>query len=168
VTNRLFLAVAAASIAATAAPAGQFNSALSIGDEAPAWVDLPGTDGKKHSLADLREKDVVVVVFTCNSCPAAEAYEDRIIALAKKHCGSADRVALVAINVNTIPDDRLDKMTERAKEKISRSRISTTKPRKLASSTGPATRPSSSSSTRTAKWCTWARSTTTWRRKRPK
>lgn len=115
-TLRLFFAVAAATFVATAASAGQFNSALSIGDDAPAWVNLPGTDGKKHSLSDLRDKDVVVVVFTCNSCPAAEAYEDRIIAFAKQHCTPSGRVALVAINVNTIPDDRLDKMTERAKE----------------------------------------------------
>src|SRR5262245_51416802 len=86
--------------------AGQFNSVLSIGDDAPAWVGLPGTDGKKHSLADLSDKDVVVVLFTCNSCPAAEAYEDRVIAFAKKYCGPKDRVALVAINVNTIPEDR--------------------------------------------------------------
>jgi peroxiredoxin len=97
--------------------AGQFNSALNIGDDAPAWGDLPGTDGKNHSLADLGKKDVVVVVFTCNSCPAAELYEDRIIAFAKKYCGPNDRIGLVAINVNTVPEDRLDQMTERAKEK---------------------------------------------------
>ena len=104
-------------LGATSASAGQYNSALSIGDDAPAWVDLPGTDGKRHALADLKDQDVVVVVFTCNSCPAAEGYKDRIIAFAKKYCGPKDKVALVAINVNTVPDDRLDKMTERAKEK---------------------------------------------------
>src|SRR5215831_9637475 len=93
---------------AGAVPAGKFNEVLSPGDAAPAWSDLPGVDGKKHSLADLKDKDVVVVVFTCCSCPAAEDYEDRIIAFAKKHAES--KVALVAINVNTIPEDRLDKM----------------------------------------------------------
>jgi hypothetical protein len=59
----------------------------------------------------------VVVVFTCNSCDYATAYEDRLIAFAKKHAGSECKVAVVAINVNTIADDRLDKMKERAKEK---------------------------------------------------
>ena len=49
--------------------AGKFNKKLDIGDTAPAWKDLEGTDGKKHALADLKGKDVVVVVFTCNSCP---------------------------------------------------------------------------------------------------
>ena len=97
--------------------AGKFNRALSIGDDAPAWVELPGTDGNKHALADLNDKDVVVVVFTCNSCDYAAAYEDRLIAFAKKHAGSEGKVTVVAINVNTIADDRLDKMKERAKEK---------------------------------------------------
>ena len=84
---------------------------------APAWIDLPGTDGKKHSLADLKDKPVVVVVFTCNSCPVGRTYEDRIIEFAKKHAAPDSKVALVAINVNTIEEDRLPKMQERAKEK---------------------------------------------------
>lgn len=100
------------------AAAGEFNSKLNIGDAAPAWTDLPGTDGKNHSLSDLKDKPVVVVVFTCNSCPAAEGYEDRLIAFAKKYAEAADsKVALVAINVNTIEEDRLPKMKEKATEK---------------------------------------------------
>ena len=102
---------------ASSALAGEFNKKLSIGDPAPVWKDLPGTDGKKHSLANLKDKDVVVVVFTCNSCPIALDYEDRIIAFGKKHAASDSKVALIAINVNTIPDDRLDKMKIRAEKK---------------------------------------------------
>lgn len=94
--------------------AGQFNETMNIGDAAPAWVDLPGVDGKKHSLADLKDKPLVVVVFTCNSCPVSNDYEERINALTKKH---AEKVAVVAINVNTIAADRMDKMQERAREK---------------------------------------------------
>lgn len=97
--------------------AGEFNEVLSVGDKAPAWTGLPGVDGKPHSLADLKDKPVVVVVFTCNSCPVAADYEDRIIALAKKHGGSESKVAVVAINVNTIAEDRLPKMKERSAEK---------------------------------------------------
>lgn len=97
--------------------AGEFNQTLSIGDMAPAWSKLPGVDGKLHSLADLAGKEVVVVVFTCNSCPAAQMYEDRIISLAKKHAGPDDKTALVAINVNTIEEDLLPAMQERAKKK---------------------------------------------------
>jgi peroxiredoxin len=96
-------------------PAGEFNEKLTIGDRAPVWSNLPGTDGKRHALADLKDKQVVVLVFTCNSCPVATGYEDRIIALAKRY--SEKYVAVVAVNVNTIDEDRLDKMTERAKER---------------------------------------------------
>jgi peroxiredoxin len=94
--------------------AGEFNKKLSIGDPAPIWRDLPGTDGKKHALADLADKDVVVLVFTCNSCACSEEYEDRVIAFANKYM---DKVALIAVNVNTIPDDRLDAMKKKADKK---------------------------------------------------
>ena len=96
------------------ATAGEFNKTLNVGDPAPAWKDLPGTDGKKHSLADHKDKELVVLVFTCNSCACSEEYEDRIIAFAQKY---RDKVALVAVNVNTIPDDRLDAMKKRAAKK---------------------------------------------------
>lgn len=97
--------------------AGEHNLVLNIGDQAPAWVNLPGVDGKQHSLADLKDKEVVVVVFTCNSCGYSVDYEDRIIAFAKKSAGPKDRVALVAINVNKIEEDSLPMMKERAESK---------------------------------------------------
>jgi len=96
---------------------GKYNRVLSIGDAAPAWKDLPGTDGKKHSLADLKDKPIVVVVFTCNSCPYATDYEDRLIALAKSHADAKSAVAVVAINVNLVEEDRLPAMEAKAKEK---------------------------------------------------
>ena len=99
------------------APAGKFNKKLNIGDAAPAWANLDGTDGKKHALADLKDKDVVVVVFTCNSCPIAEAYEPRILAFATAHAGPDAKVAVVAINVNTGKDDALPAMTARAEKR---------------------------------------------------
>lgn len=97
--------------------AGEFNPVLKIHDPAPEWKDLPGTDDRKHSLAELKSKDVVVVVFTCNSCPYAEDYEDRIIEFAKTHAGQGGRTALVAINVNKIEDDLLPQMKVRAEKK---------------------------------------------------
>jgi peroxiredoxin len=98
----------------TAVFAGEFNKTLTLGDPAPVWKDLPGTDGKKHSLADHKDKELVVLVFTCNSCACSEEYEDRIIAFAEKYKG---KVAVVAVNVNTIPDDRLEAMKKRAAKK---------------------------------------------------
>lgn len=91
------------------------STPLAIGAKAPSFVDLPGTDGKTHSLADWKDRDIVVVVFTCNSCPFSVDYEDRLNEFAREF--GPKGVALVAINVNTQADDRLDKMTERAKAK---------------------------------------------------
>jgi peroxiredoxin len=112
--HRSLVPLAVFLVLGVAAVAGTYNPALSVGDAAPAWTDLIGVDGKKHSMSDLADKPVLVVVFTCLSCPAAEDYEDKIIAFARKH---ADKVGVVAINVNTIKEDRLDKMIERAKAK---------------------------------------------------
>jgi peroxiredoxin len=97
--------------------AGEFNRKLNVGDPAPVWAGLPGVDDKKYALADFKDKPVVVLVFTCNSCPIAQDYEDRIVAFAKKHAGPGGRVALVAVNVNTIEEDRLPQMKARAKQK---------------------------------------------------
>ena len=111
------IAIVALLLLSTSALAGKYNAVLSVGDRAPAWSDLEGVDGKRHSLEDLAKKDVVVVVFTCNSCPVATDYEDRIIAFSKKFTGPGSKVALVAINVNTVAEDRLPKMKERAEAK---------------------------------------------------
>jgi peroxiredoxin len=94
--------------------AGEFNEVLSIGDKAPEWKDLPGTDGKLHSLGDLKDKDVVVLVFTCVSCPTAVDYEGRINDLAKKH--AAGKVAVVPVSVNRIDADKLPALTKRVQE----------------------------------------------------
>ena len=94
--------------------AGEFNPTLSVNDPAPIWKELPGVDGKNHSLADLDPKKPVIVVFTCNSCDVATDYEDRIIAFAKKH---ADEAAVVAICASAKPADALPRMQERAEEK---------------------------------------------------
>jgi peroxiredoxin len=90
---------------------------LKIGDPAPDFTGLPGVDGKSHSLADYKDKDVVVLAITCNHCPVAVAYEDRMIAFAKKYAGPGSKVAFVAVNVNNLDADKLDKMKIRAQEK---------------------------------------------------
>lgn len=97
--------------------AGKYNSERNIGDQPDAWVDLPGTDGKTHSLNELANFDVVVVVFTCNSCPYAVDYEERINALAAKFQGVTSRATVVAINVNKIEADLLPAMKKRSEER---------------------------------------------------
>jgi peroxiredoxin len=104
------------------AHAGKYNEKLSIGDKAPAWKDLlDAVSGKKHSLADFKDAEVVVVVFTCNSCPVATDYEDRILKLAEKYAvGPSQKignVALVAINVNKVKTDLPAAMKQRAEKK---------------------------------------------------
>lgn len=97
---------------AGAVAAGEYNRVLDIGDPAPAWQGLPGVDGKDHSLADLRERAAVVLVFTCNSCPYAVDVEDRLVALADDL--RARDVAVVAVNVNQVPEDSPEAMKRKA------------------------------------------------------
>jgi peroxiredoxin len=96
--------------------AGQFNPTRSIGDSITGWTDLPGTDGKKHSLKNLSQHKVVVVVFTCNTCPVANDYEDRVAKLVAANAHRADKVAVVAINANKVAGDQLPDMVKRAEK----------------------------------------------------
>ena len=96
---------------------GLLNSKLKIGDAAPEWKDLVGTDDKKHSLTDLHDKHVIVVCFTCNACPYSVDYEDRLIELQKKYADNSQGVVLVTINANRKPSETLEKIKERAQKK---------------------------------------------------
>lgn len=86
-----------------------------VGEKAPAWEALAGTDGKEHSLKDLEKSKAVAVVFTCNTCPVAVAYEDRMIKLADEYKDKG--VTLVAINVNKDDRNSMEAMKERAEKK---------------------------------------------------
>jgi peroxiredoxin len=99
---------------ASGVDAGKFNRQLSIGDAAPAWEKLPGVDGKEHSLSDLASAKAVVVIFTCNHCPVAQACEERIKKLTSDFKDQG--VAVVAISVSRFPADDFPKMQARAKE----------------------------------------------------
>ncbi len=97
--------------------AGEYNPVLDIGDAAPDWKNLPGTDGRRYSLADFKNKEALVLVFTCNSCPYSVDYEDRLVAFSKKYSGKDSPVALIAVNVNKIKEDLPDEMKKKAKQK---------------------------------------------------
>jgi thiol-disulfide isomerase/thioredoxin len=71
---------------------------LMIGDQAPPFY-LPDIEGKFYELEDFAEKDVLVVNFTCNHCPTAQAYEDRYIDLVREYQGKS--VAFIAISPNS-------------------------------------------------------------------
>ncbi len=89
--------------AAAAAPV----QPLEIGAAAPDFA-LPGVDGKTYRLADFAAAKVLVVIFTCNHCPTAQAYEDRLLRL---QADFQDRdVAVVAISPNDPLAVRLDEL----------------------------------------------------------
>src|SRR4051794_28548622 len=70
---------------------------LPIGAPAPDFR-LPGVDGKTYTLKDFAAAKVLVIIFTCNHCPTAQAYEARIEALC---ADTRDKgVAVVAISPN--------------------------------------------------------------------
>jgi peroxiredoxin len=87
-------------------------SKLNIGDPAPQWTGIVGTDDKPHSLADFKDAKAVVVVFTCNHCPVATAYQERLVALEKDYKDKG--VQVIAICANKNPADDLDAMKKRA------------------------------------------------------
>src|ERR1035437_5922101 len=64
-----------------AAQAASDHPILQPGSKAPDFT-LPGVDGKTHSLADYASSPALVIVFTCNHCPIAQMYEQRITQLA--------------------------------------------------------------------------------------
>jgi peroxiredoxin len=102
------------------------HKTLAIGSKAPDFK-LPGVDGKTYTLASFKNAGVLVIIFTCNHCPTAQAYEDRLIQLTKDY--SAKNVAVVAISPNdpksvrldelgyTDMSDSFDEMKRRAKQK---------------------------------------------------
>src|ERR1700735_5875675 len=70
---------------------------LALGSPAPDF-SLPGVDGKTHTLSDYASAPILVIVFTCNHCPIAQMYEQRIQQLESDY---HDRgVAVVAIEPN--------------------------------------------------------------------
>ncbi|MBF6639909.1 thioredoxin family protein [Flavobacterium sp. J49] len=87
------------------------------GDKA-ADFKLKSVDGKMYSMADYKDAKGFIVVFTCNTCPFAVKYEDRINDLAKKY--KKQGYVLLAINPNdpaVQPADTYELMKEKAKDK---------------------------------------------------
>ncbi|MCC6876421.1 MAG: thioredoxin family protein [Sandaracinaceae bacterium] len=93
------------------------TKSMALGTRAPAF-ELPATDGRSYSLDDFAGAKALVVIFTCNHCPVARAYEDRLVRLQADYAPRGAQ--LVAINPNDdagYPEDSFDAMIERAREK---------------------------------------------------
>ena len=88
-----------------------------IGDIATDFK-LENINGKMVSLADYKDAKGYIVIFTCNTCPYAVLYEDRIVALDKKY---ADKgypvVAIMPNNTDVKPGDNMSAMKARAASK---------------------------------------------------
>jgi peroxiredoxin len=97
--------------------AGEYNTKINIGDPVPKFSDLQGADGKTYSLDDFKKKDILVIAITCNHCPVANAYEDRLIAFTKTFAGADAKVGVIAISVSKLEADDLEHMKERATDK---------------------------------------------------
>jgi peroxiredoxin len=87
---------------------------IALANEAPPF-DLPGVDGRQHSLDDYADKPALAVVWSCNHCPYVQAWEGRMIALQREF---GDRgFELVAVSSNdaeNYPEDSFEAMKERA------------------------------------------------------
>ncbi|MBD3208902.1 thioredoxin family protein [Candidatus Woesearchaeota archaeon] len=82
---------------------------MDIGTKAPHF-SLTNIDGNTYELQDFFDAPVLVVVFTCNHCPYAQAYDDRLKALAADYKG---KVQVVMINSNDskhYPEDSFEAM----------------------------------------------------------
>ena len=80
---------------------------LAIGSTAPDF-HLPDVNGKMYSLASFKNNPVLVVIFTCNHCPTAQAYEDRIMNMVSEY--QSKNVGFAVISGNDPLALRLDEL----------------------------------------------------------
>ena len=92
------------------------SRSLALGSLAPTF-QLPGVDGQTHDLESFAGSSALVVIFTCNHCPYAKAYEERFVQLQQDY--HARGVKLIAISSNdatNYPEDSFAKMKERSEQ----------------------------------------------------
>jgi len=87
-----------------------------VGDTV-ADFKLKNVDGKMVSLADFKNAKGVIVIFDCNTCPYSKAYNERIVALAKKYENTFPVVAINSNSPEVSPGDSFEEMVKYAKTK---------------------------------------------------
>ena len=101
----------------TTEPEVEKPKGYAIGDEATDF-SLPSTAGTRVSLANYPDAKGYIVIFTCNHCPYAVAYEQRIMDLDKKYASLGYPVIAISPNDTTlVPEDGLESMTKLATSK---------------------------------------------------
>ncbi len=93
----------------------KFNKVLQIGQPAPVWEGLKGVDGGVHSLKDYAKAPAVVCIFTCNHCPVAKAYEERLAEIVTTHKKQGVQFLLISVSRSAV--DSLDKLKRRAEQR---------------------------------------------------
>jgi thiol-disulfide isomerase/thioredoxin len=106
-TRQFFLAAVLLGTLSCARAADLQPPTLALGAPAPDF-NLPGVDGRSHALKDFAAAKILAVVFTCNHCPTAQYYEERLKQLVRDYQGKG--VALVAISPNDPQSVRLDEL----------------------------------------------------------
>lgn len=110
-------AVVAMSLALLGFAFSPVSGGYEVGDIATDFK-LENIDGKMISMADFPDAEGFIVIFTCNTCPYAVAYEDRIEALNKKYAKKGYPViAIMPNNTDVKPGDNMESMRARAKKK---------------------------------------------------
>ena len=93
------------------------STMLPLGTAAPDF-ELPGTDGKTYTLDSFSGAKALMIVFTCNHCPYALAFENRLIAIAGDFADKGLSTLFICSNdEKNFPDDSFVKMKEHAEEK---------------------------------------------------
>jgi hypothetical protein len=112
-------AVLVALCLSAAAIAEEASSGLAIGSSAPkADVAMKSVDGKGVSIRGAAGPKGTLVVFTCNHCPWAKAWESRIVEIG--NAAAAKGIGVVAINSNdpaAYAEDSFEEMQKRARER---------------------------------------------------
>jgi peroxiredoxin len=112
-----FLSVVVLVLTLSAFASNTDDNGYKIGDIATDF-SLENIDGNKVSLSDYKDAKGFIVIFTCNTCPYAVAYEDRINALNEKYVTKGYPViAIMPNNTEVKPDDNMEAMKARAKAK---------------------------------------------------
>jgi thiol-disulfide isomerase/thioredoxin len=108
-------------VGAAGAWAAESKGGLALGSKAPdaaAKTKMKNVDGKMLSIAEVAGKSGTLVVFTCNHCPFAKDWEQRIVELANTYAGKGIGVVLVNANdPTTHPEDGYEEMQTRAKNR---------------------------------------------------
>lgn len=115
----LALAIAAGLATSPIAVAGEASGGLALGSKVPlATTKMKNVDGKQLSIADVTGKAGTLVIFTCNHCPFAKDWEQRIVELGNSYAGRGVGVVLInANNPDMHPEDGYAEMQTRAKSR---------------------------------------------------